>query len=219
MQIKHTDWENDVNYYSRYKYVAHSGSHIRKANTVARGDQIGVSGGSIKFPHIHFEIRYKKNLLAYSCNPFKYLPFEKSPMFTANMTVIPNPGGMSCMAAVKVSVPPDQMTLNSIRLISKGGVSMYDNDFKMCEDWLHYSKAGGKTDYGRLDDPTYIDHVSIWAAAYSSHAYRKGEWMDYKFTFKGLPPVAAGKTGTVHAIVTDVYDNELSAVPVEYGCP
>lgn len=180
---------------------------------VSKGDIIAYSGASASgFEHLHFEIRVGGRYQRHCCNPWKFLPNANNDYssLTANMAVVPNPGGANCEANVKVGVPPDQLTVNRVQLVTTGGQTTYDKDYDMCRENLAYT-------FSQMDDPEFFDHVTISPAVFSSSSYGDGEWAEYDFTFHQLP-AAAGSAVSATATVYDVFGNAVSSAQVQYTC-
>lgn len=189
--------------------------------SVTKGQLIGRTGESASsgFDHLHFEIRAGGLRQDSNCNPWKYLPCEHCSSFNVNLTVIPNDteDGEECSVTVQVSVPPNQLTFNRVRLVATGGAINYDKDFDLCVDNKYYTNNPTYAPT-RLDNSTLIDYLTIIPHFFNSQSYAINQWSatDYKFKSLSMSP---GDIGMVTAYAYDVFENEVFSSPVQYFCP
>ena len=185
--------------------------------SISKGQLIGRTGQTNDFDHLHFEIRAGGLRQDSNCNPWKFLPCEGCSSFNVNLTVIPNEGGEDCSVMVQVSVPPNQLTFNRVRLLATGGMINYDKNFDLCSHNKYYTNNPTYSP-SRLDNPFLIDYpLMIIPHFFNSQSFSKNQWSATDYNFKTLP-VVPGDTGMVTAYVYDVFDNEVLSSPVNYSC-
>lgn len=185
---------------------------------VSKGQLIGRTWETNNFPHLHFEIRAGGLRQDSNCNPWKYLPCPQCSSFRVNTTLTPNEGGEICSVTVTVSVPPNQLTFNRVRLVVTGDVADYDKDFDLCADNTYYTNNPTYSP-SRLDNPNLIDYLTITPHFFNSQSYAKNQWSATDYKFKKLPQIPIGGIAMATAYVYDVFENEVLSSPVNYSCP
>ena len=226
MQIRHTDWNENPGcqdwsfspsytcrkgyFYSNYLHV--EDWVVNAGQTVRKGQLIGHTGldGRSGFPHLHFEIRAGRSWQKYCCNPWKYLPNAGNDYtsFNADVTLTPNYEGKQCEAAVNISVPPYQLTLNRVELYITSSGTMTKREFDFCKENFYHTLE-------ELDDPEFDEqNLFIYPGWFNSQSYRKKEKASILFVFNSLP--SGG--GTIQAKAYDVFENVVSTGERMYTC-
>ena len=213
MQILHTDWNdagtvNDPTntiVYCNYLYI--DNVTVSEGQPVSAGDLIGYSSTTPAGTELlHFATRVGGTSQRDCCNPWKYLPNRQNnySTFTACVRLTVNSNSEDCNATVSVTIPPDQLTFNSITLYIKDGQSNETRNFDMCAD--NY-RANSLSD---SDDPFFNltgENLLISPEDLTTTSLANGEWISYNFTFINIPTTQSGMCVNVSAEVFNVFGN------------
>ena len=171
---------------------------VTENRRVNKGDIVAyTSHSSSGMEQLLFQIREGGLFLRHCCNPWKFLPNRDNDYstFTAEveLTAQLNSDDESCVAIVRVKVPPDQLTFNRIELhINDALFRRYD----MCADRRNHSN-------GEIDESLFGGNILISPSRFSST-----EGASYDFQFLDLPTSSAsGGSASLYAKAFDVFGN------------
>ncbi len=178
--------------------------HLNLGDPVAKGTPIGTTYLTNNFPHLHFEIRVGTLFQSHACNPWRYLPCNQCSPFRANITALTNPmeGSSNCSVIVKVSLPPDQLTFDSVRVEVNGGTFDYNRTVDLCEINILYTGNNAS----RLDENTLVPDLIIDPQIFNSQSLSRGEWSTVHYTLLNIP---GGNIAELKATVFDVFGEKV----------
>ncbi len=194
-------------------------SHLDEGDPVAKGMPIGTTyQTNDNFPHLHFEIRAGTLFSGHACNPWKYLPCQHCSPFRANVSASVGQieSSNNCSATVVVSLPPNQLTFDAVRLeVSREGILDFNRTINLCELNIFYTNYPSY-DTLRLDNNTVIPDLIINPRFFNSQSFSINEWLTVDYTFLNIPVVSEGNMAKLQATVFDVNGEKVITDPVYY---